>query len=422
MPALIHNAVIIGGGPAGSAVAITLARHNIPVCLLERKTGPHDKVCGEFISWEAAQYLQSLGIDLPALGAQPIQRFKLYSGEQMLTTALPFTGWSLSRRRLDDALLRAAKVAGATVQTGAAVRKLQREEEAWNLSINRSCDKSLVGNKNKEPLAQQDWEEAHELSTETLRARTVFLASGKHDLRCWSRVKQSDNPGDVVGFKMHLTLTPVQQELMRGIVEIHLFDGGYAGLESVEDHKTNLCFLINKRIFLACNRSWPNLLDWLGRTSSHMQQRLSGAVPLWQQPLAISGVPYGYLHSPSLAEPDLFRLGDQAAVIPSFAGDGIAMALHSGILAARIYTENTCTENTCAENTCATDGAAGGNALAYHRQAMQDFQRQVRNAQRLEKMFSSRAGRKAALLLGRACPRLVTTAMMHTRIHPSLFL
>ena len=61
-----EEAVIIGGGPAGSAVAIELSRHGIPARVLERKPGPHHKVCGEFISYEAAHYLEDLGIDLAA--------------------------------------------------------------------------------------------------------------------------------------------------------------------------------------------------------------------------------------------------------------------------------------------------------------------------------------------------------------------
>ena len=45
--------VCIGGGPAGSALATRLARSGREVVLVERETGPHDKVCGEFLSWEA---------------------------------------------------------------------------------------------------------------------------------------------------------------------------------------------------------------------------------------------------------------------------------------------------------------------------------------------------------------------------------
>jgi menaquinone-9 beta-reductase len=42
--------------------------------------------------------------------------------------------------------------------------------------------------------------------------------------------------------------------------------------------------------------------------------------------LAIASIPYGYVQNRSIG---LWCIGDQAAVIPSFSGDGIAIALHS---------------------------------------------------------------------------------------------
>ena len=62
------------------------------------------------------------------------------------------------------------------------------------------------------------------------------------------------------------------------------------------------------------------------------------AEPLLARPLTISGVPYGFLAPPRPDDP-VFRLGDQAAVIPSFCGDGMAIALHSAVLAAETVTE-----------------------------------------------------------------------------------
>ncbi|MGH7069316.1 MAG: hypothetical protein ACREFO_04810, partial [Acetobacteraceae bacterium] len=81
---------------------------------------------------------------------------------------------------------------------------------------------------------------------------------------------------------------------------------------------------------------WADFLLRFLRTSPHLGCRLDGALPLLDRPLAISGVPYGFIHNARPDDPNaLFRVGDQAAVIPSFAGDGIAIALYSGILAAR---------------------------------------------------------------------------------------
>lgn len=54
-----------------------------------------------------------------------------------------------------------------------------------------------------------------------------------------------------------------------------------------------------------------------------------------EKPLAISTIPYGYMRAN--AEGGVWRLGDQAVVIPSFSGDGISIALHSALLAAQAF-------------------------------------------------------------------------------------
>ena len=51
----------------------------------------------------------------------------------------------------------------------------------------------------------------------------------------------------------------------------------------------------------------------------------------------VGAVPYGWIARST--SPGLFRLGDQAAVIPSLAGEGIAIALASGAMAARHWLE-----------------------------------------------------------------------------------
>src|SRR5690606_10811183 len=122
-------------------------------------------------------------------------------------------------------------------------------------------------------------------------------------------------------------------------------------------------------IYKACDANWYAALDWLGRTSSHMKQRLANLTPLWHEPLAVAGVPYGYIPAPADAVPNMFRLGDQAAVIPSFAGDGIAIALHTASLAAQVH-------------------MSGGDSTKYQQQACKDLTPSVRNAKRLADVLS----------------------------------
>ncbi len=71
--------LVIGGGPAGSMVAIRLASAGHPVLLLERERTAHHKVCGEFLSREAVDYLREAGVDPILLGADPIRYLRFSS-------------------------------------------------------------------------------------------------------------------------------------------------------------------------------------------------------------------------------------------------------------------------------------------------------------------------------------------------------
>ena len=67
-----NEVLILGGGVAGCAASIALARKGRCVTLIEREPTPRHKVCGEFLSGEALEDLHALGIDVASLGAVPI--------------------------------------------------------------------------------------------------------------------------------------------------------------------------------------------------------------------------------------------------------------------------------------------------------------------------------------------------------------
>ena len=58
------SVLVAGGGVAGAAAACLLAQRGREVLLVERERGPHDKICGEFVSGEAVDALARLGIDV----------------------------------------------------------------------------------------------------------------------------------------------------------------------------------------------------------------------------------------------------------------------------------------------------------------------------------------------------------------------
>jgi len=361
----MEAALIIGGGPAGASLAVRLARAGRPVVLIEREAGPHDKVCGEFLSFEAAGYLAELGLDATALGAVPITAVDLLHRDLTARSDLPFQALSLSRRIMDEALLARAVEVGAQLIRGRRVIRLQRIADRWRAHLNDG---------------------------ETIEATDVFLATGKHDLRGWGR--PAGRQSDLIGFKQHWTLSPEQAGRIRGRVELHLFPGGYAGLEPVEDDQANLCLVVRKRALNAAGRSWSSLLESLTTTCPSLSARLKGACPSTEKPLAIAAIPYGYVRARG---DGLWRLGDQAAVIPSLAGEGMSIALHSARLAAEVV-------------------LAGGTSETYQRALARDVGRQVARATWLSRALVRDWTQALAIQMVLARPKALSLAAAATRL------
>ncbi|MBS1813491.1 MAG: FAD-dependent monooxygenase [Acidobacteria bacterium] len=300
------DAVIAGGGPAGCALAILLAQQGRTVELIEKSTHADNKVCGEFYSNETVQYLKFLGIDLHSMGALPIASVRLARKRVIAECELPFLGLSLPRRIVDEALLERAYAVEARLIRGKNVEALQHREDAW---VFRCSDGS------------------EHTATE------AFIATGKHDLRGWKR--DSGKQNDLVAFKMYFALSSTQGDALKHCVELILFPGGYAGLQLVEPGVANLSLLIRRTIFHKCGAGWPAVLAHVKTHSPHLCDRLTGAMALLEKPLALSSIPYGYHRSTKGIAP--WCLGDQCAVVPSFTGDGMAIALHSAHVAAGYF-------------------------------------------------------------------------------------
>ena len=353
-------ALIVGGGPAGSATAITLARGGAMPVLIERSPGERDVVCGGFLGWDALEALRRLGVDVEALGARPIHRLRIVSGRHVVESELPRCAAGLSRRRLDAALLRRAEEDGAALLRGRAVRAL--EENSVRLD-----------------------------DDEEMAAESIFLATGKHELRGATRPIGSRETS--VGLRTALRGTPELTRMLAGTIELHFYDEGYAGLLLQEDGAINLCLSVSRRR-MAQAGSQQALIELMASECPLLADRLGNfSQQTWD---AIAGVPYGWRLC--TGEIGRFRVGDQAAVIASLAGDGIAIALNSGQSAAHCF-------------------LGGGAEAALRYQA--DFASQARwplaVAERLRAAAESRIRRKLLVRLA-GIPGLAAAAARWTRI------
>lgn len=128
---VMHDAAIIGGGPAGSAFAAHFARAGRSVVLLESRRFPREKVCGEFISPAATRDLEAVlsAERLRSAGARRVDRFALEVGSRRLVAPLASPAWGLGRGTLDRELALAAARAGATLVQPALVRDVEYRDD-----------------------------------------------------------------------------------------------------------------------------------------------------------------------------------------------------------------------------------------------------------------------------------------------------
>jgi menaquinone-9 beta-reductase len=298
--------LILGGGVAGCAASIALARKGQSVTLIEREPTARHKVCGEFLSGEALEDLHALSIDVASLGAVPINYVRLAAARRAAEAPLPFPAASLTRKALDTALIAEAIAAGVRVERGCSVQALSRTaNNLWRATLDDGA---------------------------IFEAPAVFLATGKHDLRGYARPA---DPERWIAFKMYFRLAPVQAAELAGASELMLYPGGYGGIQPVEGGIANLCCVVQRPYLERVGYSWENFLAKVQQGCPHLAMRLAGAEPLLAKPIAVTHIPYGFIRRTT--ENGLYCIGDQAAVIPSFTGDGISIALYTARRAVAAY-------------------------------------------------------------------------------------
>ena len=255
-------------------------------------------MCGEFLSGEALEDLHLLGIDVASLGAIPIDHVRLAAARRAAEAPLPFPAASLTRKALDTALIAEAIAAGVCVEQGRSVQALARTaSNMWQATLDNGASRV---------------------------APTVFLATGKHDLRGYRR---PEDPLRWIAFKMYFRLSPAQAADLANASELMLYPGGYGGIQPVEGGIANLCCVVQQRYLARTGNRWEQFLAKMQQDCPHLAMRLACAEPLLDRPIAITHIPYGYIR-PTTGN-GLYCIGDQAAVIPSFTGDGISIALHT---------------------------------------------------------------------------------------------
>lgn len=351
--------LILGAGPAGCMAAIALASGGVRPTLLDRDATVGDALCGGFLSWRTAERLRAVGIGPIQLGAHPVETLALIAGKSEAIAALPSPGFGLSRRALDTALRRRAVTEGA------------------RLVIDRA--------RTVRPGMVEGEEADHP-------AEAIFLASGKHDVRGAPRPREDDDPA--LGIRIRIPAHDALRAMLRGRIELHLFRGGYAGIVLQEDGSANVCLALRKSALADVGGQPRALLDRLADMHPRFGERMAFA-PTKTPIDTVGSVPYGWIARDT--QPGLWRLGDQAAVIPSLAGEGMAIAMESGVAAAHAF-------------------LAGTDAATFQRSFARRAARPIRTAKLIWQVAETGAGARILTGVARALPALARTAMGLTRI------
>jgi flavin-dependent dehydrogenase len=308
------DVIVVGGGPAGSVTAALLAERGRRVLLLDKARFPRHKACSEYVNAAGRRLLVELGLerDLDALGAHRMEAMLIHApgGRRFLADFAAVepgaTALGLSRLRLDGLLLDRARAAGVEVHEGAHVR-----------------DVIVAGSR------VLGVEATIEGVRETLRAPLTVGADGRHGIV--ARSLALDYPlrwPRRTGLVAHY----------RGVAglgcwgEMHVYQGGYAGLAPLEEGLTNVAFVADSATVAGRDQPLDAFFARGLLGIPEVASKLAGA----ERVGGIRGVGPMAHRARRVAGDGFLLVGDAASFLDPFTGDGVYEALHGAHLAAPI--------------------------------------------------------------------------------------
>ncbi len=316
----MHNrfdAVIAGAGPAGSSIAILLAKAGWQVALVEKQTFPRRKVCGECIAASNLPLLDTLGVGaaFAAVAGPKLREVALMHGSHSVVAKLPpvlggISRWgrALGRETLDTMLLAQARLVGVQVMQPWALQRFEGRPGKWLCEV-RAVDTRAV---------------------QTLRAPIAIDAHGSWEPLPSERTPQSCAVSDLLAFKANFS----GASLPLGLLPVLSFKGGYGGMVMADQGMLTLACCVRRDQLAALRLALPGLSAGAA-VEALLKRECAGVAAALQSATRIGP----WLASGPLApgirlRPDdpIFRIGNAAAEAHPIIGEGMSMALQSAWL------------------------------------------------------------------------------------------
>jgi len=311
MNAIECDVAIIGAGPAGSTLACLIASTGFQVVLVDRDVFPRDKLCGEFLSYDALPILDQIGaLELiDRAGATRLDHCRVVGAKRNYEFAFPASARGISRKAMDEILVRHAERSGARLMDGWTADSLQQKDSRVEVRLKRG-ERAM-----------------------TLVARRVCGAWGRWGRfdRMLGRTFTLRDVDRSFGFKRHYRPIGERHAPPPDTIDLYSFDRGYLGVNWVEGSETNICGLAHETRLSGHRGGWPSFVDTLRAERKTIDLLYAGHQPAQNDFLSSEPVVF----TPrSVVENGIVLLGDAAGLIDPLAGNGMAMAIQSAALAA----------------------------------------------------------------------------------------
>jgi menaquinone-9 beta-reductase len=337
------DVIVVGAGPSGSSAAYYLAQAGLDVLLIEKSRFPRDKVCGDGLTPRAVKSLVAMGVDVSEeAGWLRNKGLRVIGGGMRLELDWPelgsYPGYGLVRTRasLDEQLARRAQAAGAKLVEGTTVTGPVLDDDGRTTGVETGTDhpERLPGS-----TLPPGGTTPRTPRGRTYRARVVVAADGNSSrLSVAMGLRKRDDRPMGVAVRTYYTSPRHKDDYLESWLD--LWDGdrllpGYGWIFGMGDGTSNIGLGMLNTSTAFGNTDYKELLRrWL----RSMPEEWGYTEENRTEPVRGAALPMGFNRTPHYHR-GLLLAGDAAGMVNPFNGEGIAYAMESGEILARVVAQ-----------------------------------------------------------------------------------